>query len=77
MIDKKLRALVFGAATKYENFTGKDRSQTWHLPSLGEEPYRSYTWGRDDGFVVVLIRMIEKLERRIAELENKNLKTKK
>ncbi len=68
MKDKKLRAMIFGESAEMNGKMGS-RSQTINIPGLNGERYRSYTWGRDDGIFIVLIRMIEELEKRIDELE--------
>ena len=70
--DKKLRTFIIGNSKV--NGVGHSRLTDFEIPSNGVEPYRKFTYMTDDGFLVQLIRMIEKLEKRIEVLESKNNK---
>lgn len=71
--DKKLRGILFGVTAELKSNL-KNRVQAINFPSLNGEPDRRYEWGRDDGFFLALIRQIEKLDKRVTELEDKKKK---
>lgn len=70
MKDKVLRAVLFGPTAGME--MPKTRSQNITIPSGKDgQMARQYRYYRDDGFVLTLIEMIEKLEARLEVLEAK------
>lgn len=71
--DKTLRAVLFG--TKAEFSYPKNRTQHMTIPAKETgDKFRFYEFGGDDGFILFLIKMIEKLEDRIISLESKKIK---
>lgn len=71
MKDKKLRQLLWGST--FEIGTGKlERTSNLVYPAASNgEKFRQYRFRTDDGFILTIIQMIEKLEEKVEELENK------
>lgn len=70
MKDKNLREILFGEG--FEAAPVKHRQQVFSFPAVEvEEKDRVYKYRKDDGFILTLIKMIEKLEDRISILEKK------
>lgn len=73
MKDKTLRAILFGDTAKLTKPT--ERSQKLEIPAAKYgEKYRRYEYRKDDGFILTLIEMIERLEDRVSALESKKRK---
>lgn len=70
MNDKNLRKFLLGESSKF-NPIKNQRTVTVEFPTNGIENTRSYTYMADDGFILHLIRTIEKLEKRVETLESK------
>ncbi len=70
MKDKTLREVLFGSGAKMTKPVTRTQGIEFPVSKDGEK-YRKYTYRKDDGFVLYLIEMIEKLEERIGVLEKK------
>jgi len=69
MKDKTLREVLFGSSIKMER--PKTRGQIIEFPAANEDDkYRIYKYSKDNGFILCLIKKIEKLEDKILSLEN-------
>jgi len=69
--DKAIREILLGKTSGKNWFRPNSRTTSIEFPSNGTEPHRNYLYMSDDGFILHLIRMIEKLEERIEVLETK------
>lgn len=74
MKDKNFRKLMLGNTFKEIPPVDEFRIVTLDFPSNGVEKYRSCTYMAGDGFILHLIRMIEKLENRVTTLESNSKK---
>lgn len=68
MKDTTIREILFGSGVKLEKPIDRSQIITYPIAKNGER-YRSYQYRKDDGFILCLIEMIEKLEERIGKLE--------
>lgn len=66
-LSKKLANVLFG---KYHNLDGNiRRSTTFTFPSKDDEDkFRTISYAGDDGFILYLIKRIEKLEEKVSKL---------
>ena len=71
--DKTVRGMLFGKHAKIdEKFDS--RVSTWNFPAIDDsDTDREIKYPQEDGFILYLLKRIEKLEKQVAEL----LKTKK
>lgn len=70
--DKTVRVTLFGTTTKLEESIHNSRVTTWNFPASGSDGdiERTVKYPTADGFILYLIKRIEKLE----ELVNKGKK---
>ncbi len=75
MKDKTVRAILFGKSTKVNYPNG--RRTDFEFPSREDgDIYRSVMFSSEDGFILYLLKKIEKLEEQVMELKT-NKKSKK
>ena len=71
MLSNTIKEILFGSSSEIASPKGT-RVQTMQFPSTGEDDvYRSVTFPAGDGFILYLIKRIEKAEKRILDLETK------
>ena len=67
--DKILRNVLFGRDANFNNdLSGRSKNIQFGIAKDGDK-FRSYNYRNDDGFILTLIEMIEKLEEKVAILE--------
>lgn len=71
MLSKKIKNLLFGKTSKLISIK-KVRSTTFIFPALDNNDIeRSIRFSTDDGFILYLIKRIEKLEDKVSDLQIK------
>lgn len=69
--DKTIRALLFGNDATFNEQT-KHRISTWTFPASSDEDVaREIKYPMADGFILYLIKRIEKLEAEVSTLKSK------
>lgn len=70
--DKTLRAVLFGDTVELEFPKTRSQRITFPMAKDGDKD-RTYAYRKDDGFILTLIEMIEKLEARVEALEKSKI----
>ncbi len=70
MFKNKVIKVLFGRTVDW-NWALENITATLTFPEVGDQPYRQITYRVDDGLVLYFIERIEKLEKRVKELETK------